>query len=74
VILGLPVALRFRRHDRIGAFLVAFLLALFLYYPSQRVSRVMAEEGILPAVVASWSGHAFLVLVSLGLSWRVLRR
>ncbi len=74
VILGLPVALRFRRHDRIGAFLVAFLLALFLYYPSQRVSKVMAEEGILPAMVASWSGHAFLVLVSLGLSWRVLKR
>lgn len=74
VLLGLPVALLWRRQDRTGAFLVAFLLALFLYYPSQQVSFALARMDALSPTVAAWSGNALLLVLSLGLMWRVFRR
>ncbi|HZL99793.1 MAG TPA: LptF/LptG family permease, partial [Planctomycetota bacterium] len=74
VLLGLPVALLWRRHDRTGAFLVAFLLALFLYYPSQQVSFALARKEALSPALAAWSGNVLLVLLSSGLMWRVFRR
>lgn len=64
VLLGIPVALRFRRSDRVGSFLVAFLLALFFYFPSVKVSKALAENGTLGPEVAAWSGHALLLVVS----------
>lgn len=74
VILGMPVALRFRRSDRVGAFLVAFLLALFVYYPSVRITKALAERELVPAAVAAWSGNGLLVLVGLAFGRKALRR
>jgi lipopolysaccharide export system permease protein len=74
VLLGLPVALMFRRNDRTGAFLVAFLLALFLYYPSREISMALTRQEALPPLLASWSGNLFLFVISLVLLWRVFRR
>lgn len=71
VLLGYPVALRFRRSDRVGAFLVAFLLALVLYYPSVKVSDALAMGGALSADIAAWMGSALLLIASL-LIWRRL--
>ena len=74
VLLGLPVALLWRRQDRTGAFLVAFLLALFLYYPSQQVSFALARLDALSPALAAWSGNVLLLALSGGLMWRVFRR
>lgn len=74
VLLGLPVALLWRRHDRTGAFLVAFLLALFVYYPSQEISSALAVRNALSPTLAAWSGNLLLIVLSLGLMWRVFRR
>lgn len=74
VLLGLPVAVRFKRNDRVGAFLVAFVLALVLYYPSVRVSKALSEEGVLDPSIAAWAGHAVLLLAAGALSWRLYRR
>ena len=74
VMLGLPVALLWRRPDRTGAFLLAFLLALFLYYPSQQISFALARHDALSPAVAAWSGNALLLAISGGLLWRVFRR
>jgi lipopolysaccharide export system permease protein len=74
VILGLPVALMFRKHDRTAAFLVAFLLALFLYYPSREVSIALTRREAISPMVASWSGNVFLLAIGLVLCWRVFRR
>jgi len=74
VVLGLPVALMFRRHDRTASFLVAFLIALFLYYPAREVSIALANKGVLSPTVASWSGNVVLLLIGLVLCWRVFRR
>jgi lipopolysaccharide export system permease protein len=74
VLLGLPTALLFRRNDRTGAFLIAFLMALFLYYPSTKVSAMLGESGAMSPLAASWSGNAALVLIALGLLFWVFRR
>ncbi len=71
VLLGYPVALRFRRSDRVGAFLVAFLLALFLYYPSVKVSGALAASGAVAPEISAWLGHVLLLAAS-GLIWRRL--
>jgi lipopolysaccharide export system permease protein len=74
VVLGLPVALMFRRHDRTASFLVAFLLALFVYYPSREVSIALTRRGVFAPELAAWSGNAVLLGVGLVLCWRVFRR
>lgn len=74
VLLGMPVALRFRRSDRVGAFLVAFLLALFLYYPSVRITKALATRELVPPKVAAWSGNALLLGAGMIFSRRALRR
>ncbi|MHC4844530.1 MAG: LptF/LptG family permease [Planctomycetota bacterium] len=74
VILGIPVALMFKRHDRTGAFLVAFLLTLFVYFPAKRISFELARGDLLSPFVASWTGSLFMLALGLGLCWRVVRR
>jgi len=74
VLLGVPVALLWRRQDRTGAFLVAFLLALFLYYPSQQISFALARFDALSPALAAWSGNVLLLALSGALMWRVFRR
>jgi lipopolysaccharide export LptBFGC system permease protein LptF len=74
VILGIPIAQMFKRHDRTGAFLMAFLLTLFVYFPSKRISFELARGDVLSAFAASWTGSALMLLLGLGLCWRVARR
>ncbi len=73
-LIGMPVALMNKRHDKVHAFLIAFLLALFIYYPSLKVSQALFEvDGISP-VVASWSGTGVMAVIGLGLCAKVVRR
>ena len=64
----------FRSGDRTGAFLAAFLIALFLYFPSLKLSLYLAERNVLSPAVASWSGSAVLLLLGLVLCRRVMLR
>jgi lipopolysaccharide export system permease protein len=74
VLLGLPTALLFRRNDRTGAFLIAFLMALFLYFPSTKVSAMLGESGALSPMAAAWSGNLALTVVAVALLVWVFRR
>jgi len=74
VLLGMPIALIFRSGDRTGAFLASFLIALFLYYPSLKLSLYLAGRNVLSPAVASWSGSSVLLLVGLLLCRRVMLR
>jgi lipopolysaccharide export system permease protein len=74
VLLGLPTALLVRRNDRTGAFLIAFLMALFLYFPSTKISAMLGKSGALSPLAAAWSGNVALLLVALALLYRVFRR
>jgi lipopolysaccharide export system permease protein len=73
-LVGMPLALLFRRGDRTGAFLIAFLVALFLYFPSREVSVYLADKKLLSPGVASCTGCALLLVVGVGLCRRVLLR
>lgn len=73
-LLGMPVALTSKRHDKVHSFLVAFLLALFVYYPSLKVSKALFEvDGVSP-VIASWSGTTIMGVIGVFLCLRVMRR
>ena len=73
-LVGMPLALILRRGDRTGAFLVAFLVALFLYFPSREVSIYQADKQLLSPAVASWTGSALLFVLGAGLCRRALLR
>ena len=51
-----------------------FVLALVLYYPSVRVSKALAKEGVMDPALASWAGQGFLLLAAAGITWRLVRR
>ncbi|MBM3984908.1 MAG: YjgP/YjgQ family permease [Planctomycetes bacterium] len=74
VFLGLPVALLFRRGDRTAAFLIAFLIVLFVYYPAREVSLYLSDRELLSPLAASWSGSVLLLAGGLVLCRRVLLR
>ena len=74
VLLGLPVALAVRRADRMGAFGVAFLFSLFVYYPLVQIGRSLAEREVLTPTQGAWIGNVVLVLLSAGLWVRLFRR
>jgi lipopolysaccharide export LptBFGC system permease protein LptF len=74
VLLGLPTALLFRRNDRTGAFLISFLMALFLYYPSTKISAMLGETGALSPMAAAWSGNVALLVIALAMLFWVFRR
>ncbi len=73
-LLGMPLALLFRRGDRTGAFLIAFLVALFLYFPSREISIYLADKQLLSPQVAAFAGSALLLAIGLLLCRRVLLR
>ncbi|MGQ0554289.1 MAG: LptF/LptG family permease [Planctomycetota bacterium] len=74
VLIGVPAALLFRRNDRTGAFLLAFLIALFLHYPSQQVAIALSKSGRVSPELAIWSGSAVLAMLGGALLARVFRR
>jgi len=74
VLVGMPIALLYRRGDRTGAFLVAFLVALFVYFPSQQVSLFLANREVLSPLLASWAGSLLLLAIGVALCRRVLLR
>lgn len=74
VLIGIPAALVFRTGDRIAGFLIAFLLALFVFYPAIELSRSLSQAGSLDPDVAAWTGNAFIGVVGLVSSYVVMRR
>lgn len=74
VLIGVPLAIIFRQSNRMVAFLIAFLIALVVFYPTFILGDLLAEETDLPPVLAIWSGSIVLLLLGLGLTWVVLRR
>lgn len=74
VLLGLPVALAVRRADRVGAFGVAFVLSLFVYYPLVQVGRTLADSGTLSPALGAWTGNLVMAALSAVLWVRLARR
>ena len=50
------------------------LMALFLYFPSTKISAMLGKSGALSPMAAAWSGNIALLLVAIGLLVWVFRR
>lgn len=74
VLLGMPLAIIFRQGNRMVAFLIAFLIAIVVYYPTFILGEVLADETDMSPVLAIWSGSIGLLTLGLGLTVIVLRR
>ena len=74
VLLSLPVAVLFRQQNRMVAFLIAVLLALFVYYPVTIVGETLADDGKLTPALCIWPGSVLLALLGFALILKVMKR
>ena len=74
VLLSLPVALIFRQQNRMVAFLISIVLALFIYYPVSILGEALAKDGTLTPYQSIWPGTGTLALLGLLLILKVTRR
>lgn len=74
LLLGIPLALVFRSGNRLIAFLLASLIGLFVYYPTERLANVLMSRELVAPVVACWSGNLLLAAIGTGLLVFVVRR
>lgn len=69
---GIPVAIIFRKGEFLASFFICFLPILLVYYPLFMGSLIMAKNGTIPPQ-AVWVGNVTLVLAGVWLLRRVLR-
>ena len=73
-LLGCPVGLWASRADYLSTFAILFLPALVVYYPVLFMAGGYARDGKIPMAAGVWAANAVLALVSVILSWRLIRR
>lgn len=74
VLIGMPLAVVFRHGNRMVAFLIAFLIAIVVYYPTFILGEVLADETDLSPFLAIWSGSIALFVLGVGLTVVIFRR
>ena len=74
LLLGVPLALVFRSGNRLVALLLASLIALFVYYPTDLLANVLMKQQLVGPLVACWSGNLLLAGIGLSLLVFVVRR
>ena len=68
-LLGAPVGIWRARGDFLSAFMICFLPIILIYYPLTLAGINLGNEGVVPSLLALWSGN----LVLAGLCGMVLR-
>lgn len=74
LLLGFPLAIVFRSGNRMIAFLLATLIGLFVYYPTDKLADTMLEQHLVGPITACWSGDALIASIGLLLLVFVVRR
>jgi lipopolysaccharide export LptBFGC system permease protein LptF len=74
LLLGFPLALVFRSGNRMIAFLLATLIGLFVYYPTDKLADTMLDQHLVGPITACWSGNALIAAIGLLLLVFVVRR
>ena len=72
--IGCPVGIWANRSDYLSTFVICFLPTVFVYYPLLLAGANMGKDGKIPLGVGCWLANIILGLVSMGLTWRLLRR
>jgi lipopolysaccharide export system permease protein len=64
VILGAPVGIRFAKRDFLSAFISCFVPIILVYYPLMLLGMNTGKEGVVPPIVALWSGNVVLAVLA----------
>lgn len=73
-LLAMPLAVIFRHGNRMVAFLIAFLVAIVVYYPTFILGGILADQTDINPLFAMWSGSIILLVLGGSLMTVVLRR
>jgi lipopolysaccharide export system permease protein len=73
-LLGMPLAIIFRHGNRMVAFLIAFLIAIAVYYPTFILGELLSKSTDINPILAMWSGSIVLLVLGSSLTTVVLRR
>jgi len=74
LLLGFPLAIVFKSGNRMIAFLLATLIGLFVYYPTDKLADTMLEQHLVGPITACWGGDALIASIGLLLLVFVVRR
>jgi lipopolysaccharide export LptBFGC system permease protein LptF len=74
VFLSLPVAILFKQQNRMVAFLISTLLAMFVYYPITLLTDTFAKNGTIDPVLAIWPANIVLMILGFLFIMKVMRR
>ncbi len=74
LLLGVPLALVFRSGNRLIAFLLASMIGLFVFYPTERLATVLMSKQLVSPLLACWSGNLLLAAIGISLLTFVVRR
>jgi lipopolysaccharide export system permease protein len=74
IFLGLSVAVIFRYRNRMVAFFIALMLAIFIYYPVMLLGETFAKSGTLHPALCIWPGNAIMFFGGIFLLMTVTRR
>lgn len=74
IFLGLSVAVIFKYRNRMVAFFIALLIAIFVYYPIMLLGETFADSEILHPALCIWPGSAIMMGGGIWLLITVMRR
>ncbi len=62
IFLGLSVAVIFRYRNRMVAFFLSLMIAVFVYYPVMLLGKTFAEDKVLHPALCIWAGNVIMFL------------
>lgn len=74
IFLGLSVAVIFRYRNRMVAFFLSLLIAIFVYYPVMLIGETFAENKVLHPAICIWAGNVIMFLGGIWLLSTVTKR
>jgi len=74
IFLGLTVAVIFRYRNRMVAFFLSLLIAIFVYYPVMLLGKTFAENKVLHPSLCIWAGNVIMFLGGIWLLATVSKR
>lgn len=74
IFLGLTVAVIFRYRNRMVAFFLSLMIAVFVYYPVMLLGKTFAENKVLHPALCIWAGNVIMFLGGIWLLTTVTKR
>ncbi len=73
-VIGCPVGMRANRADYLSSFVVCFLPTMAAYYPVLLAGSNLGRDGKIPLPIGVFAADAIGILLSIVLTWKLIRR